>query len=223
MLMHAGDRGVDRHHPIEPARRVGLPLHLGEQPVPGAVVRPPGEPLIDRVPLPEPLRQITPRRTRPVLPRHPLNRETMIRPRPRPPRHRRHQRLQNGPHLVRDLATRHPSRLAHRPPKPLDQHGLAVTPGPNQVDKIRLASLAAHGVLATKPQGFRAEAGHFDVGKAGRSGASFGYRLIRRSARGWPQVHSLREWAPGSVSLSRLDEKRLRVVTSRTFCTMLGV
>ena len=49
----------------------------------------------------------------------------MIRPRPRPPGHRRHQRLHHGPHLVRDLLSRHRSRLTHRGAKPLDQHGLA--------------------------------------------------------------------------------------------------
>ncbi|MGP5054071.1 CHAT domain-containing protein [Brachybacterium paraconglomeratum] len=50
----------------------------------------------------------------------------MIRPRPRPPGHRRHQRLQHGPHLVRDLLPRHRSRLAQRRVNPLDQHGLVV-------------------------------------------------------------------------------------------------
>ncbi len=63
---------------------VGLLLHLGEQLLPGAVPGPPVEPLVDRVPLPEPFRNVTPRRTGPVLPRHPLDSEPVIRPRPRP-------------------------------------------------------------------------------------------------------------------------------------------
>ena len=49
----------------------------------------------------------------------------MIRPRPRPTGHRRHQRLHHGPHLVRDLLSRHRSRLTQPGAKPLDQHGLA--------------------------------------------------------------------------------------------------
>ena len=49
----------------------------------------------------------------------------MIRPRPRPRGHRRHQRLHHGPHLVRDLLSRHRSRLTQPGAKPLDQHGLA--------------------------------------------------------------------------------------------------
>ncbi|HAJ16492.1 MAG TPA: hypothetical protein DCL57_00015 [Microbacterium sp.] len=53
----------------------------------------------------------------------------MIGPRPRPTRHRRHQRLHHGPHLVRDLLSRHRSRLSQRGAKALDQHGLGAYRG----------------------------------------------------------------------------------------------
>jgi hypothetical protein len=69
-----------------------------------------GARVADGVPLPEPLRHIPPRSPRAVLPRHRLDRETVIRPRPRPPRRRRHQRLHHSPNLVRDLLPRHRSR-----------------------------------------------------------------------------------------------------------------
>src|SRR5690625_4947119 len=127
--MHARDRGVDRDDPVDFPSGVGLLLHLGEQLLPGAVPGPPVEPLVDRVPLPEPFRNVTPRRTGPVLPRHPLDSEPVIRPRPRPTGHRRHQRLHHGPHLVRDLLSRHRSRLTHRGAEPLDQHALAPAAG----------------------------------------------------------------------------------------------
>ncbi len=124
--MHTRDRGVDRDDPVDLPRRVRLLLHLGKQLLPGAVLGPPVEPLVDRVPLPEPLRHIAPWRPRPVLPGHALDREPVIRPRPRPPRYPRHQRLHHGPHLVRNLLSRHPPRLTQRRAKPLDQHALAV-------------------------------------------------------------------------------------------------
>ncbi|MGV0870538.1 pentapeptide repeat-containing protein [Corynebacterium kalidii] len=48
----------------------------------------------------------------------------MICPRSGSSHHRRHQWLQHRPHLVRDLATRHPYTLPDTTPQPLDQHGL---------------------------------------------------------------------------------------------------
>ena len=55
------------------------------------------------------------------------------------------------------------------------------------------------------------------------AGSSFAYRFMRLSAGGRPQVRFLRERALGIVLRSRLDGKCLKAVTSRTFCTMLGV
>src|SRR3954462_8990739 len=49
---------------------VCLRLYLGQQLLPGAVLGPTVEPLVDRVPLPEPLRHVPPRRPGAVLPRH---------------------------------------------------------------------------------------------------------------------------------------------------------
>ena len=132
VLMHARDRGIDRHNPVDLPGRVCLLLHLSQQLLPGAILRPPGKPLVDRVPLPEPLRHIPPRRTRAVFPRHPLDREPVIRPRPRTPRRRRHQRLHHSPHLVRDLASRHHPRLARTNTTPLDQRALGLD-GPQPV------------------------------------------------------------------------------------------
>src|SRR5690606_2929675 len=145
--MHSGDRGVDRDDPVDLPGGVGLLLHFGEQLLPCAVRSPPVEALVDRVPLPEPRGHIAPRRARAVLPRHPLDRKTMVRPRPRATLHRRHQRLQHVPHLVRDLLSRHDSRLAHATPKPLDQHGLK-TAGLLGLGQIGTAVLFAGMLLA---------------------------------------------------------------------------
>lgn len=117
VLMHPRDRRIDRDHPIQSSSRVGLPLHLGQQSLPGAVSGPPDEPLIDRVPLPEPLRHVPPGRTRAVLPRYPLDGEPVIGPWTRPPRHCRHQWLQHSPYFVRNLATHHPERVCRAGPK----------------------------------------------------------------------------------------------------------
>lgn len=112
--MHSSDRGVDRDDPVDPPGCVGLLLHLGQQLLPGAVLGPPVEPLIDRVPLPEPVRHVPPRRPGALLPSHALDSEPAIGPWPRPAGHRRHQRLHDGPYPVRDLASRHRSRLTQR-------------------------------------------------------------------------------------------------------------
>lgn len=125
MLMNARDRGVDRDDPVDLPCSVCLLLHLSEQLLPGAVRGPTIEPLVDRVPLPESLRHVASRGPGAVLPRHPLDREPVIRPRPGTTRHRRHQRLQHSPHLIGDLSSRHHSRLAHETQKHLDQHGLS--------------------------------------------------------------------------------------------------
>ncbi|HEY9412600.1 MAG TPA: hypothetical protein VIP77_23700, partial [Jiangellaceae bacterium] len=47
------------------------------------------------------------------------------RPRTRPPRRHRHQRLQNSPHLIRNLHTRHTPSLTDPSLETLDQHALA--------------------------------------------------------------------------------------------------
>ena len=90
-----------------------------QQLLPGVVLGPTVEPLVDRVPLPEPLRHVPPRRPGAALPRHAFYSEPVIRPRPRPPGHRRHQRFHHGPHIVRDLLPRHlqdsPSRKRELP------------------------------------------------------------------------------------------------------------
>src|SRR5699024_8630031 len=52
MLMHTGDRRVDRDSPVDLPCPVRLLRHLGEQLLPGAILGPSVEPLVDRVPLP---------------------------------------------------------------------------------------------------------------------------------------------------------------------------
>jgi hypothetical protein len=52
-------RGVDGHDPIDLPGGVCLRLHLGQQLLPGAVLGPTVEPLVDRVSIPEPLRHVS--------------------------------------------------------------------------------------------------------------------------------------------------------------------
>src|SRR4051812_5998570 len=113
---------MDTPQPIFPAASACV-WHLGQQLLPGAVLGPTVEPLVDRVPLPEPLRHVPPRRPGAVLPRHAFYSEPVIRPRPRTPGHRRHQRFHHGPHIVRDLLARHRSRLTWPETKALEEHG----------------------------------------------------------------------------------------------------
>lgn len=61
VLMRACDRRIDPDHSVQLPGGVGLALDPGEQPISSAVLGPPGEPVIDQVPLPEPLRHLSPR------------------------------------------------------------------------------------------------------------------------------------------------------------------
>lgn len=137
--MNTRDGRVDRDDPVDLPSSVRLLLHLGQQHLPRAIFSPPVEPLVDRIPLPEPLRHIPPRRPSPVFPRDPLNSEPMIRPRPRAASGRRHQRLYHGPQPVRDLLSRHRSRLTQPRSKPLDQHGLALECANRATPRFRIS------------------------------------------------------------------------------------
>src|SRR5690606_20143576 len=117
MLMHPRDRGVDGDHPLDLTGGVSELVDLGEQSLPGTVSGPPVEPLVDRVPLPEPLRNVPPRRAGAVLPHHALERATVIRPRPTRRLDRRQHRLQHSPHLIRNLATRHEAKTPRTAPR----------------------------------------------------------------------------------------------------------
>src|SRR5215213_4028866 len=55
VLVHSGDRGVHRHRPVDVSGRSRGRLNRGQDPCPGPIGRPVGEPLVDRVPVPEPL------------------------------------------------------------------------------------------------------------------------------------------------------------------------
>lgn len=82
MLVRTVDRGVDRHGPLHHPDRVVADLDFLEQAGLGPVRFPPGEPLIDRLPRPEPFRQVTPWSTRPQPPQHPADHLPVIPPRP---------------------------------------------------------------------------------------------------------------------------------------------
>src|SRR5690606_6359295 len=69
MLMDTRDRGIHRHDPVDLASERRPLLHVGEQVLPDAVARPPAEVLVDRVPAPEPIGQVSPRRSRAEPPR----------------------------------------------------------------------------------------------------------------------------------------------------------
>lgn len=73
MLVHAGDGGVDRRHPVQITTRMSNALHVFEDVRPDAVAGPPVEVAVDRVPVPEPLRQVAPGCARPEPPRHGLD------------------------------------------------------------------------------------------------------------------------------------------------------
>src|SRR5665213_1339384 len=80
VLMRAHHRRVDTGHPIQLTGGIGVSLHRGEHPGPGAVARPPVQPLPRRLPRPETLRQIPPRRPGPIPPRDRLDHLPMLTP-----------------------------------------------------------------------------------------------------------------------------------------------
>jgi hypothetical protein len=126
VLVHAGDRGVHRHDPLHLAFRSGRALDCGQQLGPGAVDGPGGEALLDRVPLPEPFRDVRPRRTHAEPPRDPLHRLPHVHRRTSPPLRRGEQRRQHRPLLVGDLLPScHGSTLAARHPETVYQHAPA--------------------------------------------------------------------------------------------------
>jgi hypothetical protein len=68
MVMGAGGGTIDADLPDHLAHRIRSGLHMGEQPVPGAVASPAIESISARLPRPVALGQIPPRRSRAQLP-----------------------------------------------------------------------------------------------------------------------------------------------------------
>lgn len=60
MLMRTDDGGVHRDVPVDLTRGIGRGLDIPQQTLPRSVPRPQQVPFIDRLPRPEPFRQITP-------------------------------------------------------------------------------------------------------------------------------------------------------------------
>src|SRR3712207_1032869 len=112
VLVHPHQRGVRRDQPVQLAGGVGVGLGAGQQPGPGAIGAPPGQPLVGGLPRPEALLgQLPPGRAGAVLPGDRLDHLPVIAPPPaRPTCRRRQQGLDPGPRLIRD----HRSMLAHR-------------------------------------------------------------------------------------------------------------
>lgn len=90
-------------------------LHVGEQVLPDAVARPPAEVLVDRVPAPEPIGQVSPRRSRAEPPRGRLDHCAPIHRRTAPCPRRQEHVPDQLPDLVRDDISRHDSRITQRP------------------------------------------------------------------------------------------------------------
>lgn len=97
VLVGPVDRGVDRDGPFHPAYRIVVDLDVFQQVRPGLVRLPAGEPLVDGLPRPAPLRQITPGGSGPQPPQHPVDHLPVITPRTATPVHLRQQGLYSLP------------------------------------------------------------------------------------------------------------------------------
>ncbi len=121
------DRGIDGDGPCDPTHRIVTDLHVLQQRRPGSVRFPAGEPLVDRLPRPILLRQITPRRPGPQPPQHTVDTWRWSRHRrPRPSTCgskgsiRSHAASVNSPRpatgsIIRDLVIRPASGVFHEP------------------------------------------------------------------------------------------------------------
>lgn len=122
--MDTSDRGIHRDHPVELAIGIRQRLHPLQHPSPHAYLRPPVEVLVDRVPVPEPLRHVPPRRTSTEPPGGRLNHHTALHRRPTTGQPRWEQRADHSPSLVRDHITRHDTQ----PRRPNTEQALATRP-----------------------------------------------------------------------------------------------
>jgi len=141
--MDASDRGVHRHHPIELTAGVRHRLHALQHSSPHAGLRPPVEVLVNRVPVPEPLRHVPPRCPGPEPPRGRLSHHSTLYRRTARRLHRWKQRLDHSPSLIRNHITRHNNqtrrsdtdrRLATRPSRVAPRGRTTRTVGPSPVE-----------------------------------------------------------------------------------------
>lgn len=105
VLVGSVDGGVDGDGPFHPAHRVIADLNVLQQPCPGAVRLPAGEPLVDGLPRPEPVGKIPPRSPGPQPPQHPVDHLPVITPRTAPSVHLRQKGLYPPPCRVRQLTS----------------------------------------------------------------------------------------------------------------------
>lgn len=100
--------GVHRDVPVDLPCRVGRGLDLVKQSFPGSVGRPKPMALVDRLPRPEPLWQITPVNPGPNPVKNPVDHLSMITPPPTPTVTHRQERPKSLPLGVRQIATLSP-------------------------------------------------------------------------------------------------------------------
>ena len=128
VLMRPVHRRVDTDGPIDLAGRVRVAQQSGMDRVPRSIGREAAMPLPRRLPRPERLRQIPPRRTGPIPPDDRLDHLPVVPKRPPTTSRRRwHQRLDPSPLRIRqDLIPHHP-RSIPRPTDRVRRHALGAT------------------------------------------------------------------------------------------------
>lgn len=105
MGAHRG--GIEADGPVDPADRVVVNLHVGEDAVEGTVGGPPPVALIDGLPVAVPLRQVPPRGTGGQLPQDPVQHRAVIGPPAAPDRPRGQKRLDPPPRRIGQLMPSH--------------------------------------------------------------------------------------------------------------------
>lgn len=106
MLMRTADRRVDTDFPKDQSGRIRPRLQQSQQPGPHAPTLPPPEQSVHRLPRPVLNRQIPPRNTGPHAPPDTVYQPSAARL-PTTHTHRRQQRLQHRPLLIRKIPTQH--------------------------------------------------------------------------------------------------------------------
>lgn len=156
VLVRAHDGGIHRDVPVDLADRVGCCLELLQQSLPGAVRRPEPMALVDRLPRPEPLRQIAPVHPGP----HPVQDPVIT---CRRSRHRPHRPLLTGrngrncSHSTSDRSPRSPRPMRGATIRPGDSHVIGRTaPGTDKVAAFGpattgLPSESGTGLTARRP------------------------------------------------------------------------
>src|SRR3954452_25123202 len=168
VLMAPHHCGIDRDQPVKLPGRVGVGLGAGQQLRPRAIGAPPAQPLVGGLPRAEPLGQLTPRRTGPVLPGDRLDHLPVIAPPATPPARRgRQQRLHPRPRRIR-----HHSPIVQHGRQPADPHGQDPSDTPYMYDNVgpelegSTVGLVGYGAIGSRVarmlDGFGAEVVVFD-------------------------------------------------------------